>query len=429
MIEQKRVGIIHAYPNRYMVDSLHQAGYTVVLIGNGEEFEGHSGVEAILTTPLWDTSAIQETVQAYHCEKPFDALIPVNEGNIVVTATLCEKLGLQGGMSTTAALVSRNKYLSFMVWGSLGVPVPLTYPVYDAESTWKIIESKLGGVGVIKLIDSMNSQGVIAVSTKEECKEAVNSLHKMTEQSVEVDSMIDRNRFAYGQSGLKLMVQHFCEGVEVSVDVFLMPDGEDRVLAILEKDPASGPYFAETASVWPTSMSPDREAEVGALAIRAARALGLKGGAAHVEIRYTGDQPMVLEAGLRPGGGYTVQLIERLLDENVFVSQASLAVGHTIATNPCLDLPAVLFGGIKYPQSGVLKKIDGMDIFNELGHLEQLVILNETGDQVMAVPESAQPHFCYYLLSGSSRDELINVHSQIQTQVKLSVEVDAHYTT
>ena len=230
MMERKRVGIIHAYPNSYMVDSLHQAGYTVVLIGNGEEFEGHSGVEAILQAPLWDSSAIQETVEAYHSKKPFDALIPVNEGNIVVTATLCEKLGLQGGMSTTAALVSRNKYLSYMVWASLGVPVPLTFPVYDAESSWKIIESKLGGIGVIKLVDSMNSQGVIAVRTQEECKEAIDSLNEMTEQSVDVDSMIDRNRFAYGQSGLKLMVQHFCDGLEVSVDVFLMPDGEDRVL-------------------------------------------------------------------------------------------------------------------------------------------------------------------------------------------------------
>jgi hypothetical protein len=362
-------------------------------------------------------------------KNPFGALIPINEGNVVITASLCTKLGLQSGMSAISAIVSRNKYFSYMIWRASGVSVPSTYPVYEAESTWDIIQSQLGGRGIIKLVDSMNSQGVIAVETKQECIDAVNGLYRMTDQPVEVDLKTDRNRYAYGNSGLKLMVQQFCDGLEVSVDVFLMPNWEDRVLVILEKDHTCGPYFAETASVWPTSMGRDKEAEIGELAIRAARAIGLTSGPAHVEIRYSGVQPVVLEAGLRPGGGYTVQLIERLHNENVFVSQARLATGGSIVPNPVNELPAVLFGGVKYPKSGTLTKIGGMEIFDKLGHLEQLVVLNELGDQVRAVPESAQPHYCYYLLAGNSRDELIDIHGRIQKNIKLDIQGRTHHVT
>ena len=52
--------------------------------------------------------------------------------------------------------------------------------------------------------------------------------------------------------------------------------------------------------------------ELGGLAIKGVKAMGFSEGVAHVEIRYSEDIPKILEAGLRPGGGYTAQLVERL---------------------------------------------------------------------------------------------------------------------
>ncbi|WP_416398892.1 ATP-grasp domain-containing protein [Allohahella sp. A8] len=423
MSMQKRIGIIHAYPSLYLVNSLANAGYRVVLFGNGRDFAVHEGVEAVIDVPLWDVEALDYAVRGFHAERPLDALLPVNEGTAVVTARLCEALGLRG-LPVTAAIASRNKYLSYLLWEAQGVSVPPAFPVHDADSACEILDSELDGKGVIKLVDSMNSQGVIAAHSRETCREGVLKLLQMTHQSLDVDLSIDRNRFAYGRSALKLMVQHFCTGVEVSVDVFLMPDGDDRVLAILEKAPSAGPYFAETASIWPTSLSAEKEAQVSTLAIRAARSLGLHEGPAHVEIRYDHETPTVLEAGLRPGGGYTVQLIERLRKSNVYVAQAQLALGEVIPPLYEPEKQALLFGGIIYRSSGVLSHVDGLDLFETIPELEQLVILNKVGDQVRAMPESAQPHYCYYLLSGSSREKLVEIHNRIQSEVRLEIDLE-----
>lgn len=417
----RRVGIIHAYPSVFLADSLHESGYRIVIVGNADALKGHPGVEECVNVPLWDTEAVRRSVLSYHATHPFDALIPVNEGTVVLTAQLSCELGLRA-LSVQSAVSSRNKYLSYLLWEAQGISVPETIPVLDANSAWLQIERNWNGKAVIKLVDSMNSQGVVAVTTQSECWEATHQLTSMVEQSVETDFMIDRNRFAYARSSLSLMAQAYCEGIEVSVDVFLMPTGQDRVLVVLEKVPSVGPYFAESASVHPTSLTQNELRKVEALAIEAARALGLTFGPAHVEIRFQRGVARVLEAGLRPGGGYTAPLIQRLRGENVFRSQALLAFGELSAGSLKDPDIATLFGGIIYPKSGILRSVDGLEVFKECPELEQLVFLNSIGDPVKAMPKSAQPHFCYYLLVGKSRNNLLAMHRKFLDAVVLNIE-------
>jgi D-alanine-D-alanine ligase-like ATP-grasp enzyme len=428
MERHRRIGIVHAYPSTFLADSLHEAGYRIVFIGNADALKGHPGVEACLETPLWDSTEVRRSVLAYHAKKPFDALLPVNEGTVVQTAELAEELGLKA-LSVPAAVSSRNKYLSYLLWEAQGVPVPATIPVHDADAAWAHIEQHWNGKAVIKLVDSMNSQGVIAVSSRSECREGVRQLYAMIQQSKQTDLKIDRNRFAYGRSSLTLMAQSFCEGLEVSADVFLMPQGEDRVLALLEKVPSTGPYFAETASIYPSALSAAEAQEVERLAIQAARALGLEFGPAHVEIRFQQGVAKVLEAGLRPGGGYTVPLIQRLQGVNVFESQAHLALGQELEWPTVNQDAAVLFGGIPYPVSGTLRGVEGLQVFDNCPQMEQLVILNDVGDPVRAMPESAQPHYCYYLLAGKHRDELLSLHRRISETVTLNIEEDLSHAS
>ncbi|MGP0172646.1 ATP-grasp domain-containing protein [Pseudomonas sp. NCHU5208] len=420
-MEQSRVGIIHAYPSRYLIECLAEQGHRIVLIGNAApELAEHPAVEALLVVPLWSAEALRQAVVEYHNIRPFAALLPVNEGTVVTTAQLCEALGLRG-LPPVAALASRNKYLSALLWESQGIAVPKTVAIGDPRLAWPVIEQQLGGRAVLKLVDSMNSQGVIAVTSEAQCCSAVEQLLDMVEQAVDVDAALDRNRFAYGHSSLKLIAQSFCEGAEVSVDVFLLPDGDDQVLAVLEKAPAPGPYFAESASVWPTSLGEAAEQELGCLAIAAARALGLREGPAHVEIRYADGRPCVLEAGLRPGGGYTVQTVEMLTGHNVYAMQARLSLGQPVLREARPEHGAALFGGVVIERSGTLQRVDGLEVFEGLSALKHLVVLCQPSDQVQAMPRSAQPHYCYYLLGGERREELLDIHRQIQANVRLHI--------
>lgn len=416
----KRIGVIHAYPGRRLLDGLGAAGLRVVLIGNGEAWREHPAVEAVLNVPLWPVEGVFDAVRDYHARQPLDALLPVNEGTVLATAQLAEQLGL-AGMPVATAVASRNKYLAALLWEAQGIAVPTTLPL-DAHTPWARVREQLGERVVIKLSDSMNSQGVIAVADERQYQAALARLYGLIAQSTAVDPLKDRNRFAYGHGSLRMIAQAYCEGREFGIDVLLQTDGEDLVLAVLEKEGGHGPYFAESASVWPTSCSRDEERQLGALAIRAARGLGLTQGAAHVEIRYRQGMPCVLEAGLRPGGGFTVQVIDLLAGLDVHAAQAGQLLGRPALPTLATPRGAVLFGGVVIERSGVLREVEGLEVFDDMQGLCERIILAEPGDWVQAMPDSAQPHYCYYLIAGEDRQAVLERHMRIQHQIRVHVE-------
>lgn len=413
------VGIIHAYPSRYLIDSLVSAGWEPVLIGpSNDPFRRTLSEDSLIDVSLGDTDEIIAAVSTAHRRRPFAALLSVYEGASVLNARLSEVLELRG-VPLAAALASRNKYLSNQIWRGAGVPAPRTIPLVDLENGYRAIEQVLGYPVVLKLADSMNSQGVVKVADRREYGEAIERLLSLLDRPRDFDPQVDRNRWVYGQSDIKIIAQEFCSGAEVGVDV-LVNGRESIVLGMFEKASTAGPYFAESMSVWPTSLGEVLERQLGEIAARALRALAITSGVGHVEIRYSEDGPRVLEAGLRPGGAYTVRAVEQLTGVNTYQQLASLTADLTVKA-PRHPRGAALYGGVVYPRTGTLRAVSGVDVFTDLPGLLDLQILNQPGDAVCALPESAQPHFCYYLLHGPSRDAVVDIHRRIQSCVHVDV--------
>ncbi|MEN9867209.1 MAG: hypothetical protein RL748_2799 [Pseudomonadota bacterium] len=424
MKNKRRLGIIHAYPSRWLVDALTEAGWQIVLIGD-LPVDLFAGQAQVITVPLWNEAAVIDAVCQHHQQQPFAALLPVYEGSTMLTARISAMLGLPG-YGEAAALASRNKYLSYLMWQGQGIPVPRTVPLLRRADDWALIEQEFAGDAVIKLADSMNSQGVIRIRNAQEFAAASEVLHKMLQQSHNISLQDNRNRFAYGRSAVSLIAQEFCPGEEVGVDL-VIHGRQSHVLGLFQKAPAAGPCFAETLSVWPSSLGSEMEQELGQLAIRAARALGLQQGAAHVEIRIGADGPKVLEAGLRPGGAYTVKASEILTGINQYTWLADALCGNAVPT-PGTAHGAILYGGIVYTQTGVLKQIHGSEIFSDIPGLIDVQILNQPGDRVYALPRSAQPHFCYYLIQAETRERALAIHQRIQNRIKLDIDPIGEFT-
>jgi biotin carboxylase len=416
---QKRIGIIHAYPNAYLIESLKSTGCHVVLfVPQFPNFEANH-LEAVIEVPLYDSNKVIQAVVNYHQEKPLDALLPVYEGATTLTAQAAEQLGL-AGVKPQAALSSRHKYLAYQKWCEQGVSVPLTVPIKQPELGWQTIESHLGYPAIIKLADSMNSQGVIKVTSRDDYLKEIETLEQMLHRPVNLDLQTDRNRLAYGTSPIKIIAQEYCQGIEVAVDCLVTPE-KSQVLGIFEKAPATGPYFAEKMSVTPTSLDAEAVKQVSKLALDAVLALTEgKSSGAHVEIRFTDDGPKVLEAGLRPGGAYTVAAVEYLTGINPYVELLNILLGKQLR-NFHSNGKAILYGGVVIPKNGVLKQVQGLEIFEEISDLLDVQILNQVGDRVYCLPESAQPHFCYYLIGGESRNEVLKKHQLIQKKIDLEI--------
>ena len=242
----------------------------------------------------------------------------------------------------------------------------------------------------------------------------------MLNRPVNLDLQTDRNRLAYGTSPIKIIAQEYCSGIEVAVDCLITSE-KSQILGIFEKAPATGPYFAERMSISPTSLDLEVVKQVSQLAIDAVLALTEgKSSVAHVEIRFTDSGPKVLEAGLRPGGAYTVAAVEYLTGINPYVELLNVLLGKKLRDFNS-NGRAILYGGIVIQKSGVLNHIEGLDILQKIPDLLDVQILNKVGDKVYCLPQSAQPHFAYYLIGGSSRDEVLNKHQLIQESISLVI--------
>jgi hypothetical protein len=83
-----------------------------------------------------------------------------------------------------------------------------------------------------------------------------------------------------------------------------MRDGELQVLAIFDKpDPLEGPYFEETIYVTPSRLPPHVQQTIARETAEAARALGLRHGPIHAELRIHDERAWLLEIAGRSIGG------------------------------------------------------------------------------------------------------------------------------
>src|SRR5207237_6662636 len=106
-----------------------------------------------------------------------------------------------------------------------------------------------------------------------------------------------------GEGTGKILVEDFVPGREVALEG-LLTDGELRVLALFDKpDPLDGPFFEETIYVTPSRLPEAVQREIASCAARAARALGLREGPVHGELRVSDRSLRVIEIAARSIGG------------------------------------------------------------------------------------------------------------------------------
>ena len=200
-----------------------------------------------------------------------------------------------------------------------------------------------------------------------------------------------------------LLVEDFVRGREYAVEALLIA-GELRVLALFDKpDPLDGPYFEETIYVTPSRLPADQQRAVAACAERAAKALGLREGPVHAELRVNASGPWVIELAARPiGGRCSGALRFESRDAGSGMRDASLeeiilrhALGMPI---PSLERESQASGVmmIPVPAAGVLREVRGVEAARAVPQVEEVVITAHPGQELVPWPEGARyPGFIF----------------------------------
>jgi hypothetical protein len=162
---------------------------------------------------------------------------------------------------------------------------------------------------ILKLADSMNSQGVVRVDDKHQYDSAMAHLFSLFLVDKSTQFSQNRNIYAYGKSGQKVLIQPFC-----------------------------------------------------------------------------------------PGGGHTTVACKQLTGINTYVALADLLMGAPLPTPVFDDNKAILYGGILYQTSGILRRVCGMQVVEQQPGLIELVTLgNPRGYSIDHATISTTPLCLFYL--------------------------------
>jgi len=165
-----------------------------------------------------------------------------------------------------------------------GLPTPL-FQSFSIDVDPSTIQTRLRYPCVVKPVDLSGSQGVIRA-------DGAAGFAEVFSRVVAIVRACDRR-----PEPQPVIVEDFIPGREVAVEG-LLRDGELEVLAIFDKpDPLDGPFFEETIYITPSRLDPGLQAHIVKSTASATRALGLREGPVHAELRINEVRH------LRAGGG------------------------------------------------------------------------------------------------------------------------------
>lgn len=318
--------------------------------------------------------AVASIVEAARGRSVF-AIVPTDELTAVVAAHAARELGLphnpaEAAEATRDKAVMRQKLAHGHVrqpeFRVIDLPVPNELPISFPC--------------VLKPRHLTGSRGVMRANSPAEFVSAVSRLQAILEHPA-----VRKKGGALAQS---FLVESYVDGFEVAVEA-LLTQGECKVLAIFDKpDPLTGPYFEETLYVTPSRLPEEIQHAVSIATAQAARAIGLRHGPIHAELRVGPTGPVVIEVAARTIGG----LCARTLRFGTGISLEELVLRHALGERNLAPREQAAAGVmmLPVPRAGILRGVDGIAEARAVPAIESVEITARLGDWVLPAPEGAE---------------------------------------
>ena len=296
----------------------------------------------------------------------FDGVAAVGDKPAVLAAQAAELLGLPFH-PPAAAQACGDKFLARQMFQAAGMLVPSFFrAVFDEDA--RALAERAPYPCVLKPLGLSASRGVIRADDASAFVTAFERIRKMGERELQVESYIPGREFAV-------------EG--------LATNGDFRAIAIFDKpDPLEGPFFEETIYVTPSRESDDVQRELIGTVARAVRALGLRHGPVHAELRYNAEGAWMLEAHARPIGGLCAKALR--LTGGVPLEEAILrhALGEDVSE---LQLEEGASGVmmIPIPKGGVFHSAAGIEDAARVCGVDDVIVTAKAGQRLIPLPEGA----------------------------------------
>jgi biotin carboxylase len=359
------------------------------LLGVGER---SGAVDRFVKIDCSDPARAAEDLADLAATTPIDAIVPVDDGGVIVAALAAARLGLPHN-SPEAAGATRNKasLRSALSAAEVGQPA---FRLLDPAEPPHSVASSLGYPLVVKPLTLSGSRGVIRVDRAADLEGTIARVRSIRKEAGEPDH-------------LALLLEQYVSGPEVAVEAMLW-DGDVEVLAIFDKPmPLSGPFFEETIYVTPSLLGSGTQSEVERVTAAAVRALGLREGPVHAELRISDESgPVVIEVAARSIGGVCGRALRfGLLD----TSLETLILRHAVGKrHPSLRRHREASGVMMMPipGRGILKQVGGVEEARRVPGVTSIDITAPIGSYLRPVPE-ADRYLGFIFATGAQPSDVV----------------------
>lgn len=296
----------------------------------------------------------------------FDGVAAVGDRPAILAAAAAEALGVPFH-PPAAARACNDKFLARRLYRAAGLRVPQFFRATFEEDP-QALAARAPYPCVLKPLGLSASRGVIRANNPAEFVAACRRIQKMGERQFQVESYIAGREFAV-------------EG--------LATEGRFQSLAIFDKpDPLQGPFFEETIYVTPSRDAAPVQQELLETTDHAVRALGLRHGPVHAELRFNSEGAWILETAARPIGGLCAKALR--FEPDVPLEELILrhALGEDVA-GVRLAGPASGVMMIPIPRDGVYESVDGLGRASAIEGVEDVIITAKQGQRLIPLPEGA----------------------------------------
>lgn len=348
------------------IEMAKEMGLKVIAVDmnpNAIGFEVSGIIKEVISTI--DTPAILDAARHYQ----IDGIITLaSDMPMQSVATVCHNMGLVG-ISEDTALKATNKAYMRDALKAENVPIPLYYRVKDKVSFLAAVK-KIQAEGyscIVKPADNSGSRGV-------------NLLQGHSDLNAAYDYSVHFSR------GGEIMVEEYMDGPEVSVETLAI-DGRVHVIQITDKLTTGAPYFVEMGHSQPSQLSSDTQRRIKEIAIAANKAIGIKNGPSHTEIKITKNGPKIVELGARLGGDcITTHLVPLSTGINMVECSIRIALGELPDLKPKWNKGSA----IRYLETGegYVTDIRGIEKAESVPGVKQVSIVHGIGEQVGEIRSS-----------------------------------------
>lgn len=334
--------------------------------------------EGLLSVDYRKPEEAADEIAREAARSPIAGVVPADDATAVIAALAAERLGLPRN-PPEAARRTANKLSQRRALAAAGLPVP-RFRDFPLEGGPDGPSAQVEYPCVLKPLGLSGSRGVIRADDPGSFREAWERIRRIL-----AAARSERKPREEGQ-GSRILVESFVPGAEVALEG-LLRGGQLEVLALFDKpDPLDGPFFEETLYVTPSRHPVAVQREVEGVVAASARALGLREGPVHAEVRLGAAGPVVLEVAARTIGGLCARALRfgagTSLEEIVVAHATGLPLASTRrerAASGVMMLPI--------PSAGVLHGVRGLEEARAVPGVEDVVVTAPEGRPLVPLPE------------------------------------------